>query len=236
MARSEYVSRILEWVGSDNLTLVDASTGWPSIVNWNRDGQNVRLALHISQAGNYHRQPHEWRFQNPAGGEPVDDTRGVPLLLGFDEGGGLPVLILADGRPRVARTTRFSILFNKNIIPEARKQGIAKYVSTAPETMYACRPKMLFTAIELLGNSDELSTKELRETVQASGFAEENSNEAAERTRKAAQILIRDHKFGRSVRNAYGDECAMCGIGLGLIAGAHIYPVSASDSPVTGPH
>ncbi|MES2986608.1 MAG: HNH endonuclease [Pseudomonadota bacterium] len=231
MARSDYVSKIIDWIGSDRLKLVDAGSGWPSVVNWDRDGEHVPLALHISQAGDYHRQPHEWRFQNPAGGEAVDDSSGLPLLVGFDESGGTPVLILADGRPRVGRETRFSILFNKSIIPEARKQGISKYVSTVPETMYACRPKMLFTAIELLVSSEELSSKELRETVQASGFVDENSNEAAERTRKAAQILFRDHKFGRSVRNAYGNECAMCGIGLGLIAGAHIHPVSAANSP-----
>ncbi len=36
--------------------------------------------------------------------------------------------------------------------------------------------------------------------------------------------------FGRDVCDAYGCKCAMCGIGLGLLEGAHIYPASAPGS------
>lgn len=232
MARSDYAAMILDWIGSKDFKLVDAGSGWPSIVEWHSEGNTIPLALHISQAGDYYRKPYEWRFQNPAGGKnPVDGSQGLPLLLGFDDAGGEPVLILADGRPRTGRKTRFSILFNKNIIAEARQQGIAKYISKTPETMYAFRPKLLPTVIELLLAGEDLSPKELREVSYASGFAHENTVAAAERTHRAAKVLVRDHRFGRNVRQAYGGECAMCGLGLGLTAGAHIYPVSAPDSP-----
>ena len=38
---------------------------------------------------------------------------------------------------------------------------------------------------------------------------------------------VRDRRFARDVRVAYGGRCAFCGINAGLIDGAHIVPVSA---------
>ena len=44
-------------------------------------------------------------------------------------------------------------------------------------------------------------------------------------------MLIRDTWFSGDVLDAYGRRCAMCGLGLNLVQGAHIYPASAHGSP-----
>ncbi len=227
MARSDYAEMILDWVGSDKLKLIDAATGWPSIIEWDSGDGTISIAMHVSQAGDYYRKPYEWRFQNPGGGASVDDTRGLPLLVGFDEADGDPILIVTDGSDRVDRTTRFSILFNKNILAEARERSVSRYVSTTGEIMYALRPKLLPSILEVLSAGEDLRERDLQQVASAAGFTDEQTDEAADRTRRATQVLVRDHKFSRNVRAAYSDTCAMCGIGVGLAVGAHIYPVSA---------
>jgi putative restriction endonuclease len=42
---------------------------------------------------------------------------------------------------------------------------------------------------------------------------------------------VRDARFGRKVIAAYSGLCAMCGLDVGLVQGAHIYPASAPNSP-----
>ena len=102
MARSDYAAMILGWIGSADFKILDEGNGWPSIVEWKRDGHPIRLALHISQAGDYYRKPYEWRFQNPAGGnQPVDDAGGFmadgdPFLANDPE-------LLGQTRLKVAR-------------------------------------------------------------------------------------------------------------------------------------
>lgn len=49
----------------------------------------------------------------------------------------------------------------------------------------------------------------------------------AARLRRAVSALIRDTRFSGSVLDAYMRRCAMCGLGLNLVQGAHIYPASA---------
>jgi predicted restriction endonuclease len=53
---------------------------------------------------------------------------------------------------------------------------------------------------------------------------------AARRARRAGSLLVRDARFSRGVIAAYGGLCAMCGLAVGLVEGAHIYPVSAPGS------
>ena len=55
-------------------------------------------------------------------------------------------------------------------------------------------------------------------------------DDAAERARRSISALVRDHRFSRVVRAAYGQRCAICGLGAGLVVGAHIYPASAPGS------
>ncbi|GAB3607354.1 hypothetical protein GCM10027413_27630 [Conyzicola nivalis] len=52
----------------------------------------------------------------------------------------------------------------------------------------------------------------------------------AARVRRTVTSLVRDSRFSGDVLGAYDRECAMCGLGLGLVQGAHIYPASAPGS------
>jgi predicted restriction endonuclease len=75
----------------------------------------------------------------------------------------------------------------------------------------------------------------VRTIVEASGLlvtagAASADNPAAARARRAATSLVRDARFSGRVLDAYGRRCAMCGLGLSLVQGAHIYPASAPGS------
>ena len=50
---------------------------------------------------------------------------------------------------------------------------------------------------------------------------------ASKRARRAGTVLVREARFSRDVIEAYGGLCAMCGLDVGLVQAAHIYPVSA---------
>ena len=52
----------------------------------------------------------------------------------------------------------------------------------------------------------------------------------AERARRASTALVRHAHFAERVLRAYNGRCAMCGLGVGLVEAAHIYPVSAPES------
>lgn len=231
MARADYAEKIIAWSKSSRVVVLDRKTGWPSVIEYRRGDGPIRVALHTSPAGDYYRQSYEWRFQNPGGGLAVDDTSGFPILMGFDEDAGDPVLIGLDGLSRVGRKRRFSILFNKGILAEARATGFARYVSSTDESIYAFKPELLELFLDVVLSGVELPAKQVREAARASGFNEDESVEAAERTRRAASVLIRDQLFGKKVKTAYGNRCAMCGIGVRLNVGAHVYPVSAPNSP-----
>jgi hypothetical protein len=60
---------------------------------------------------------------------------------------------------------------------------------------------------------------------------------AVERSRRASTAIVRDARFSRRVATAYAGMCAMCGLDVGLVQGAHIYPAAApgsADEPWNG--
>ncbi len=93
----------------------------------------------------------------------------------------------------------------------------------APLTMFP-------VAVDLLTSGVTPSILGLVSATTASGLLTSPTPAAAERARKAASVLVRDAKFSQDVRNAYGAKCAMCGLGIELVEGAHILPVSAPGS------
>ncbi len=194
-------------------------------------GDTVRpVALHVSNVGPHARRDYEYRFQNPGDRSVVSDDAGYPLLIGLAAAAdGQPILIGLDGSDRVGREARFSILFNKRIIQEARSHGIAYYESAKGEKIYAFRPVLFSTFVEVLGVDIPFAYVEA--VVAASDPPVGPDPAAAERTRRAASVLVRHHSFGRRVKLAHGGTCCLCGIGLNLVTSAHIYPASAPGSP-----
>lgn len=230
MARKDSARRVFDLVGDPPLSLVRIGSGWPAVGSIAADGGPLPVALHVSVVGSHSRKPYERRFQNPGDRTPVEDDEGFPLLVGLADSDD-PILVLVDGRSRVGRNARFSILFNKSIIAEAIKQGISTYVSGTDERIIAVRPQLFSSGLDLILEDVDVPVGELQQAASASGFLDDLSQAAAERTRRAASILVRHHAFGKRVREAYGHRCALCGIGINLVAGAHIFPASAPGSP-----
>jgi hypothetical protein len=230
MARRDLARRVFQLVGDPPLHLVELGDGWPSLGRFAAQGGARNLALHVSQAGNYFRQPHEYRFQNPAERTPVDNAGGFPILLGVANGKNV-ILIGVDGRSRVGRETRFSILFDRNIIPKASQNGFSQYRSGTGELIYAFQPALFGTFVEIVMSGVEVEPLEIVRAAKESGFLDDGTAASAERVRRATQVLVRHYAFGERVKDVYGSRCAMCGMTIRLVAGAHIYPASAPDSP-----
>ena len=231
MERRNLARFAIQLTRSSSLKLVTADSGWPSIVRLVTVDRQYDVALHMSRVGSYFRQPYESRFQNPASGRPIDDSRGFPVLLGIDEKPDPPVLVGLGGTSRVGRTSRFSILFNNEILEKARISGLSRYISSTNEEIVAFRSELLETFLEASCRSTELPVTEISRAAQTSGWLATGSQEAAKRARRAANILVRHRAFSRDVRFAYGHTCAMCGLGIDLVVGAHIYPATAPNSP-----
>lgn len=234
MSRADLFQEICRLIGP---AVVGATPrdGWPGIARIAVSTGPKRLALHISRVGSHSRAPYERRFQNPAGGEVVSAPPGaIPLLVGYAEYQGTPVLVVADGRSRLGRATRFSILFNVSVIQQAALTGWGEYTSTTGETIVALNPKLLPAYVEALVAGVMLDEDSVADTAAALGLLNDNDDqddeESAERARSAVSRLVRRAAFSREVLSAYSHKCAMCSINLGLLEGAHIYPASAPGS------
>ena len=214
------------------VTARDVATGWPSRVLARTDAGSERIALHVSQVSPHSREEWEWRFQNPASSTPVSAPgASLPLLVGLDAIDGRPVLIVVDGRSRIGRAARFSILFNKRISREAAASGWSEQISTTGERIFAMWPKLFPLVVEIIRAGVEIEAPTIATAASAAGLLEEDSDQASERARRTVSTLVRDAKFSGLVKEAYKYRCAMCQVGLGLVAGAHILPVSAPGAP-----
>jgi hypothetical protein len=231
MKKIEMIRAAVSGAKDAELTIVALQSGWPSVVRHSSIAGGTDFAVHIAPAGDFHRNPNEMRFQNPGQNCPVKDDQGFPILLGIDQTLEPTVLIAADAVGRLGRETRFSVRFEKDMIPKARNEGVATFSSGTGEVITAFRveylPSFLAAAIENV----QLPASRMKDVTNASGLHEENSQAAADRARRAASVLIRDQSFGGKVRAAYDQKCALCGLSAGLTVGAHIYPASAPASP-----
>lgn len=219
---------------------VDPGDGWPGSLTIQTQTGNEKLALHVSGVSPHARRPYEKRFQNPGSDPrpPVSDLAGtaLPILLGLDDSAQPSVFVAADGRSRLGRATRFSILFHERILAEARTNGWAVYESSNGEKIYAFLPALLPAFVEQTLADEMLPIEQVVEAASASGAADTPQDQpeamaaAAARATKAVKILVRKAGAGRRIRSAYAHTCAMCGIGSNLLEGAHIFPVEAPGS------
>ncbi|PHV21327.1 hypothetical protein CSQ92_18430 [Janthinobacterium sp. BJB446] len=212
-------------------------TGWPGIVTIQTPSGNESIALHVSSISSHSRKSYEKRFQNPADSVPVSDEKNtaLPILIGLDNDENPTVFVAVDGRSRVGRIARFSILFHDSIIAEAKSKGWAVYESSTGESVYAFVPSLLPAFVEQLIHHEILTPNELSSTAAASGVLDTTNDnaettQAANRASKAVNVLIRKAGAGRKIKSAYGNQCAMCGLALNLLEGAHVFPVEAAGS------
>lgn len=236
MTRTQLLIDICNLAGS-GVTPIDAGDGWPGIVRIQLpDGKFTNVAMHVSTVSPMARANHEIRFQNPGAKTPISDLLAPPILVGLGYESDRPILVALDGRSRVNRDTRFSVLFNVKVMADALKTGWGKYESNKGERIYAFMPTLLPVYVDLLGKGLDLdfsdnANKSVQSAISASGVVEGDTVLASERARRAVSILIREYAFGGSVVAAYGRLCSMCGLNTGLVIGAHIMPVEAPGSP-----
>lgn len=90
------------------------------------------------------------------------------------------------------------------------------------ETLHECgeAPAEIEVLTQIGEDPDAIDDASITETVV------ENRRYAVTSTRRA----LRDISFRARVLNAYGNRCAVCGVQLKLLDGAHILPVSHPDS------
>jgi hypothetical protein len=235
--RTQIVERICELVSPPGIRrVINARDGWPGLVEMLMpSGSVARVGLHVSQVSSHSRAVHEMRFQNPAAATPVRNRKGYfPVLVGL-ENRAPPILVALSAISRIGRARRFSILFDRGLLDEARRRGWAVYTSSTDEQIFAFKPALLPVFIEMqLQSIDGISANSFSDAIadvaEASGLLVDDSEEARARVRRTTDVLTRHYAFGRQVVAAYGGECSMCGLGSGLVVGAHIYPVSASGS------
>jgi hypothetical protein len=239
--RREYVHIACRLAGGPTVAqVIDARDGWPGLIQVQVGGLPRRFSLHVGQIHSMARKPYEYRFQNAGQNRPVTVLPGTELLLLALWLGDQPnVFVAVEPERRVGHLTRFSLLFNLSLIRSAQETGWAGPMFNKKGGMYwSFFPQLLPTFIESLDSKVTLESKDVLIAVGGAGLVDQPAEvTAAARARAAVTRLIRDARFANAVVNAYDSRCAMCGINMGLVSGAHIFPVSApgsNDHPTNG--
>ena len=216
---------------------------WPALGELVVDGRATPVALYLSRVGRggigRGRDDVERRFQNPADGSAILEIPGRELLLlGLWESDPLvdidsPLLVSADPIRRIGRTTRFSVFVSLPMLLRGLDTGWWDDETSIGESMRCFLPPLLPLSHVADRDGAPPDPSSMRAAIEGSGLLEANESEApeaAERAREAGSRLVRDSRFSRRVIEAYGGLCAMCGLDVGLVEGAHIYPVAAPGS------
>lgn len=234
-SRRTVLRRILDLVGDEVHELLDPAAGWPAVVRVKANGRPVLVALHVGAFSekSYRGRDHvERRFQNPSVRSPVEAPAGMtPVLLGLWEEQGTPVLVGLDATRRVGKTTRQSFFAPLPILEHAAKTGWAEHENASGENVVAFHPVLFGTYVRMVRGGLPTIGREMTNVLEASGLFDDEPETPEERARRASMTLVRDAEFSKRVIGAYHGLCAMCGLNLGLVQGAHIYPASAPRSP-----
>jgi hypothetical protein len=247
--RAELALEIATRVG-ESLVVDDAADGWPALGRVALPNGDIPVALFAAPVGLSHRgrDDVERRFQNPAATAQQQTEMGwtgrpltvppdrVPLLVGawFEDElikVAHPALVLADARKREGLTTRHSMFVRVDALAECGAAGWSENVNTDGEVMPCFYPELLPAMAEAAAADVALPFDEVALAVEAAGVAAGVDESPIERGRRSVSSIVRDARFSRSVIEAYEGLCAMCGLDLGLVQGAHIYPASAPTSP-----
>ena len=235
MSKAKLLGVICDLVGGPNVArVVDARDGWPGIVDIKVTGGRRRFSMHVGLAHSMSRKPNEYRFQNPVDGTPVQIIDRHPaLLIGawlMEE--GPPILIAADPEIRLGDNKRLSFLFHLPQVAQAQVTGwVGPHLNKKNQVLYFFYPSLLPTYTELMLAEVAVDQTAVQYAIDGSGLALEPKNlEAADRVRQSSTRLVRDARFSREVITAYDGRCAMCGLNLQLVSGAHIFPVAATET------
>lgn len=234
-SRGNKFTRICNTIGSGTIEIIDSAKGWPGLATASLDGSEVNIALHVSTVSPMARKDspsNELRFQNPVKndiGVPVTNPNSsIPILLAEGEAG---ILIMVEGTSRLDIVKRFSIPFPPRVVDEAKKKGWSVFVNKNGDKIYAFHPALFDVALSIVtGNSDVIPISNVQSIVDAFGVNALDNPKSRERIKRSTNALVRHYAFSKNVKDAYNHRCAMCGIDMGVVVGAHIHPVSAPKS------
>jgi hypothetical protein len=233
----------ISWVESlrdfDTINVVDVGDAWPAEVEIERDGALIRGWLHAAPVTTHARgRSGEVRLQPPGQYRPVlsvDRDHQFSIIVGFMEGSESVVAIPA-GR-HMERNERWTVTFNDALLLEAASSGWTsatrpvRHSASETEDVVAFLAPLLpaYMLMEVDGSFPE--PLDISLAVRASGLVEEPQDSPSRRRALTATYGLQrtSGTSGRVIR-AYDGKCAMCGIGLGIVVGAHVYPVAAGDS------
>src|SRR5205085_1560919 len=114
---------------------------------------------------------------------------------------------------------------------EAAQTGWSERRNSTGELIIAFHPALLPSYLEAVEMNTHIPAERIAVVVNASGLNEPFPAAPEERARRATTQLVRNAAFSRNVVIAYDGLCALCGLNLSLVQGAHIYPAHAPHSP-----
>jgi hypothetical protein len=238
-SRTRLALQLVDWVGRDRLTVIDARRGWPSYIDCATSAGVARLAAHLGPIGlsQRGRDAVERRFQNPDKDRPVVAPRGTtPMLLGLAVHRGKRLLVGMDAYKRVGKKTRQSLFLPIQLLRDAAQANWAEHYNDAGEKLIAFAPSLLPLFVEVYRKQVEIPPAQIQSALDVAGESAAASPAGLARAMVIVSKLARDAAFSRNIRKAYGGSCAMCGLSLCWVEGAHIYPVSAPGSTDTVPN
>ncbi len=238
MARKKRILHLAELIGGEYARVIDARDGWPGLMEIkSASGEWRPFEVHVGAIGpstGRGRRKVECRFQNPASKKPMTSPSGSPaLLLGMWEAAGddRAVLVCMETDRRIGKATRQSLFFPLHLLERATFVGWDEHFSSTGEQIVGLHPSLLPTYVEMKTAGVMVGIDEITSVLDAAGLqAGADVETAVERVRRVSSQLVRSRVFSKRVIGAYGGLCAMCDLDLGLIEGAHIYPVHAPDS------
>ncbi|MGN6245743.1 MAG: HNH endonuclease [Motilibacteraceae bacterium] len=233
------MERLAGLVG-DALLIEKIGDGWPALGTIEVVEDPVPVALFVGRVGLSHRgrDAVERRFQNPGKTKPIVPVNGRRLVLvGLWSEDPLvpipqPIAVTADAARRLDHHTRWSAFVPLATLGDAQVTGWATSLNTNDELVRCMHPALLPAAVAADLGGAEPDVERMGDAAVAAGLLDgSGEGPARDRARRAATALVRDARFSRRVLDAYDRRCAMCGLGLSLVQGAHIYPASAPGSP-----
>ena len=204
-----------------------------------RESHTVRVYIWNLTPGGQNRPEDEWRIQATGIDRFEQEPNGKTLILGWqDERAVFAGFDLAQHQSTLGHSP--SIQLRQAALDQAAVDGFAVHSKGSGELAIAFRPDFLgayaanleslhacgqvpqeASSLDEIGRSPDSDEEE----VLAQQFAEPRLYAVL-----SARRSLRESSFRRRVLTAYGQRCAMCGIQLRLLDGAHILPAAHPES------
>ena len=173
--RKNRAFELLEWVGSDKLTLVDTDRGWPSKFECKTRSGVVTISVYFGRIGLSHRgrDDVERRFQNPGPNCPVLKPKAdeIPIMLGTTQVEKQPVVVGMDAHKRIGKLTRQSLFLPLVLLEGGAREGWKEHTSMAKERVVAFVPQLLSLFVDAYPNKRPVTDKEIAAALRAADAA-----------------------------------------------------------------